>query len=234
MRELERTIGKICRKVAMKVAAESDELVIVTPSRLHDFLGARRYTRERVSDEPRVGMCTGLAWTPAGGEILLIESTIMSGKGELILTGQLGEVMQESAKAAMSWIRSHAEDYGLDRDFKHIDVHLHVPAGATPKDGPSAGVAILISMLSALTGLSVVPDKAVTGEISLQGRVMPVGGIKEKTLGALAAGITRVFIPSENSRNLEDIPEETRKQMSFQLIENVEDAVKHFIPELKG
>ncbi|MFO8182788.1 MAG: endopeptidase La [Candidatus Aegiribacteria sp.] len=234
VRELERTIGKICRKVAMKVAAGGDELVIVTPSRLHDFLGARRFTRERVSDEPRVGMCTGLAWTPSGGEILLIESTIMSGKGELILTGQLGDVMQESAKAAMSWIRSHAEEYGLDRDFKHLDVHLHVPAGATPKDGPSAGVAILISMLSALTGLPVVPDAAVTGEISLQGRVMPVGGIKEKTLGALAAGITRVFIPRENSRSLEEIPEDTRKQMSFELMDSVEDAVTHFIPELKG
>ena len=234
VRELERTLGKICRKVAMKVAAGTEELVVVTPKRLHDFLGARRYTRERVSDEPRVGMCTGLAWTPAGGEILLIESTIMSGKGELILTGQLGEVMQESAKAAMSWIRSHADEYGLERDFKHIDVHLHVPAGATPKDGPSAGVAILISMLSALTGHPVVPDIAVTGEISLQGRVMPVGGIKEKTLGALAAGINRVFIPAENNRSLEDIPEDTRKQMSFQLMDNVEDAVKHFIPELKG
>ena len=233
VRELERTIGKICRKVAMKVAAGEDQLVIVTPSRLHEFLGARKFARERVSDRPMVGVCTGLAWTPSGGEILLIESTIMNGKGELILTGQLGEVMQESARAALSWIRSHAGDYGLERDFKHLDIHLHVPAGATPKDGPSAGVAILISMLSALTEEPVMPDLAVTGEISLQGRVMPVGGIKEKTLGALAAGITKVFVPSENSRSLEEIPEETRGLMEFHLVDKVSDVIEIFIPELK-
>ncbi|OPL17961.1 MAG: hypothetical protein AVO35_07315 [Candidatus Aegiribacteria sp. MLS_C] len=233
VRELERNIGKICRKVAMNVAAGGEELVIVTPSVLHRFLGARVYTRERASDRPRVGVCTGLAWTPSGGEILLIESTIMSGKGELILTGQLGEVMQESARAALSWIRSHASDYGIERDFKQHDIHLHVPAGATPKDGPSAGVAILISLLSSLTGKPVVPDMAVTGEVSLQGRIMPVGGIKEKTLGALAAGITRVFIPSENSKSLEEIPENTRKLMEFRLVERVEDVIGSFIPDLK-
>jgi ATP-dependent Lon protease len=233
VRELERTIGKICRKVAMKVAAGGKDLVIVTSSRLHEFLGARQYTHERVSDQPRVGVCTGLAWTPTGGEILLIESTIMNGKGELILTGQLGDVMQESAKAALSWIRSHAEEYGLDRDFKHLDIHLHVPSGATPKDGPSAGVAILISLLSSLSGKPVAPDIAVTGEISLQGRIMPVGGIKEKTLGALAAGITRVFIPFENSKSLEEIPEETRKMMKFELVDRVKDVVGIFIPDLK-
>jgi ATP-dependent Lon protease len=233
VRELERTIGKICRKVAMRVASGDAGLVIVTRSGLHQFLGARKYTHERVSDKPRVGVCTGLAWTPSGGEILLIESTIMSGRGDLILTGQLGEVMQESAKAALSWIRSHAEQYGLENEFKNLDIHLHVPAGATPKDGPSAGVAILISLLSALTGRPVVPDLAVTGEISLQGRIMPVGGIKEKTLGALAAGIERIFIPSENSKSLEEIPEETRGLMRFELVNRIEEVVGSFIPDLK-
>jgi ATP-dependent Lon protease len=233
VRELERTIGKICRKVAMKVAAGNEELVTITPSRLPEFLGPRKFTRMRMSDKPRTGVSTGLAWTPAGGEILLIESTIMSGKGELILTGQLGQVMQESAKAALSWIRTHADEFGLKTNFKEVDIHLHVPAGATPKDGPSAGVAILISILSALTGKPVLPDFAVTGEISLQGRVMPVGGIKEKTLGALAAGITRIFIPSENSRSIEEIPEDTRKQMQFELIDRVQDVLADFIPGLK-
>ncbi len=233
VRELERTIGKICRKVAMKVAGGNDDLVIITPSRLSEFLGPIKFTRERISDKPRVGVSTALAWTPAGGEILLIETTIMSGKGELILTGQLGQVMQESVKAALSWIRTHADEYGLKTNFREVDIHLHVPAGATPKDGPSAGVAILISILSALTRKPVVPDIAVTGEISLQGRVMPVGGIKEKTLGALAAGITRVFLPFENSRNIEEIPEETRKLMHFELIKKVQDVIENLIPGLK-
>ncbi|MBD3277406.1 MAG: endopeptidase La, partial [Candidatus Aegiribacteria sp.] len=169
VRELERTIGKICRKTAMKVAAGDDKLMVVTDSRLPDFLGPRKFSRQRIAEEPVVGMCTGLAWTPAGGEILLIETNIMDGKGELILTGQLGDVMQESARAALSWIRSNASRYGLKTDFRKIDIHLHVPAGATPKDGPSAGAAIVVSMLSALTGEPVLPDIAVTGEISLQG-----------------------------------------------------------------
>ena len=234
VRELERTIGKICRKVAMKVAGGNDDLVIVSPSRLPEFLGPRKFSSERISDRPRVGVSTALAWTPSGGEILLIETTIMSGKGDLILTGQLGQVMQESVKASLSWIRTHADDYGLKTDFKEVDIHLHVPAGATPKDGPSAGVAILISILSALTDEPVVPDIAVTGEISLHGRVMPVGGIKEKTLGALAAGITRVYLPFENSRNIEEIPEETRKLMHFELIKKVQDVIGCFIPGLKN
>ena len=233
VRELERTIGKICRKVAMKVARGNDDLVIITPSGLPAYLGAKKFSHMRVSDKPCIGVSTGLAWTPAGGEVLLIESTIMSGKGELILTGQLGQVMQESAKAALSWIRTHSAEYDLKTNFKEVDIHLHVPAGATPKDGPSAGVAILVSILSALTGKPVVPDVAVTGEISLKGRVMPVGGIKEKVLGALAAGITRVFIPLENSRSIEEIPEETREQMQFELIERVQDVLGIFIPGLK-
>ncbi len=233
VRELERTIGKVCRKVAVKVAEGEEKTVVVTPGRLPEFLGARIFTREKGMDKPAVGVCTGLAWTPAGGEVLLVETTIMKGKGRLMLTGQLGDVMQESAKTALSWIRSHCSDYGIDRDFNDIDIHIHVPAGATPKDGPSAGVAILVSLLSALTGKPVTPDMAVTGEVSLQGRVMPVGGIKEKILGALAAGVKTVFLPRENSRSLDEVPETTRKSMEFRLVDTVEEVVREFIPGLE-
>ncbi len=233
VRELERTIGKICRKTAMRLAEGIDDLVIVSPSRLHEFLGPKKFTRERIGDKPCIGVATRLAWTPAGGEVLLIETIIMEGKGELLLTGQLGEVMKESARAALSWIRTHSIEYGINLNFEKVNIHLHVPAGATPKDGPSAGVAITISMLSALTRKPVVPDMAVTGEISLQGKVMPVGGIKEKILGALAAGISKVFIPEENGRNLDEIPENIRRIMKFELVKNVQDAIPSFIPGLK-
>ena len=233
VRELERTIGKICRKTAMRLAEGIDDLVIVIPSRLHEFLGPKKFTRERIADKPCIGVATGLAWTPAGGEVLLIETIIMEGKGELLLTGQLGQVMKESARAALSWIRTHSIEYGINLDFEKVNIHLHVPAGATPKDGPSAGVAITISMLSALTRKPVVSNMAVTGEISLQGKVMPVGGIKEKILGALAAGINKVFIPEENGRNLDEIPENIRSIMKFELVKDVQDAIPSFIPGLK-
>lgn len=233
VRELERTIGKICRKTAMRLAEGNDDLVIVNPSRLHEFLGPRKFTSERIADKPCIGVAVGLAWTPAGGEILLIETIIMEGNGDLKLTGQLGQVMKESAHAALSWIRTHSIKYGIDLDFKKVDIHLHVPAGATPKDGPSAGVAITISMLSALTRKPVVPDMAVTGEISLQGKIMPVGGIKEKILGALAAGISKVFIPDENSRNLDEIPENIRSNIKFELVKNIQDVIPSLIPGLK-
>lgn len=233
VRELERTIGKICRKTAMRLAEGIDDLVIVSPSRLHEFLGPKKFTRERIADKPCIGVATGLAWTPAGGEVLLIETIIMEGKGELLLTGQLGQVMKESARAALSWIRTHSIEYGINLDFEKVNIHLHVPAGATPKDGPSAGVAITISMLSALTRKPVVSNMAVTGEISLQGKVMPVGGIKEKILGALAAGINKVFIPEENGRNLDEIPENIRSIMKFELVKDVQDAIPSFIPGLK-
>ncbi|MCK5064779.1 MAG: endopeptidase La, partial [Candidatus Fermentibacteraceae bacterium] len=233
VRELERTIGKICRKTAMRLAEGIDDLVIVSPSRLHEFLGPKKFTRERIADKPCIGVATGLAWTPAGGEVLFIETIIMEGKGELLLTGQLGQVMKESARAALSWIRTHSIEYGINLDFEKVNIHLHVPAGATPKDGPSAGVAITISMLSALTRKPVVSNMAVTGEISLQGKVMPVGGIKEKILGALAAGINKVFIPEENGRNLDEIPENIRSIMKFELVKDVQDAIPSFIPGLK-
>ena len=234
VRELERQIGKICRKVAMRLADGDEILVTVGRKRLHEFLGPLRFTREKVSGKPKVGVATGLAWTPAGGEILFVETTVMKGRGNLVLTGQLGDVMKESATAALSWIRHHASEFGVDVDFKEMDIHVHVPAGATPKDGPSAGVAMLISMLSALSGIPVRPDLAVTGEISLQGRVMPIGGLKEKALGALAAGISTVVIPEENARDIEEIPENIRSRMTFEPVSNVWEVIPMFMTGLKG
>jgi ATP-dependent Lon protease len=234
VRELERQIGRICRKVAMRFADGDSRLVVVGRSSLHGFLGPKRYTTEKTYAEPRVGVVAGLAWTPTGGEILLIEAMVMKGKGSLVLTGQLGDVMKESATAALSWIRHHAADYGITGDFSERDIHVHVPAGATPKDGPSAGVAMLLSILSALTAKPVRHDVAVTGEISLQGRVMPVGGIKEKALGALAAGITTVIIPEENLRDLEEVPENIRGMMIFEHVRDVWTVIPRMIEGLKG
>lgn len=234
VRELERQIGKICRKVAMRIAEGNEDPVTVGVRRLQEFLGPRRFTREKVAGKPAVGVAVALAWTPAGGEILFVETTVMDGRGNLVLTGQLGDVMKESATAALSWIRHHAEDYQIETDFNHVDIHVHVPAGATPKDGPSAGVAMLISMLSALTGKTVRPDLAVTGEISLQGRIMPIGGLKEKALGALAAGISSIVIPLDNMRDIEEIPENIRSSMSFEPVSSVIELIPMFLPGLKG
>ncbi len=234
VRELERQIGKIARKVAMRVASGDDSLVVVSGGRVHEYLGAPRFLAEEASQKPQIGIATGLAWTPAGGEILFVETSIMEGKGNLVLTGQLGDVMKESARAALSWIREHASDYGIERDFQKIDLHLHVPAGATPKDGPSAGVAIVVSMLSALARISVRPDMAVTGEISLHGKVMPVGGIKEKVLGARAAGIENVVIPMENMKDLEEVPDALRNSMEFIPVKMLDEAIPHFLIREKG
>jgi ATP-dependent Lon protease len=229
VRELERQIEKICRKVAMQVARGDRSLTVVGEGRVSDLLGAERYKSEVAGSEPSVGVATGLAWTPAGGEILFIETALMEGSGKVMLTGHLGEVMKESANAALSWIRSRADDYGLDVDFNKTDIHVHVPAGATPKDGPSAGVAMLVSMLSALSGRAVRNDIAVTGEISLQGRVMPVGGIKEKVLGAKSARIRKVVLPEDNMKDLEEVPPELREGMEFFSISKISEVVPMFL-----
>ncbi|PIE52943.1 endopeptidase La [Candidatus Fermentibacteria bacterium] len=227
VRELERKIGSICRKQAVKVAAGSVNLVTVTEKNVPVFLGSWKFTRESRLSEPAVGVSTGLAWTAVGGEILMIETLLLPGSGKLILTGQLGNVMKESAQAALSWIKSCRSEEASEVS-KH-DIHLHVPAGATPKDGPSAGVAITASILSALSGKPVVNTTAVTGEITLRGTVLPVGGIKEKVLGALSAGIDKVLLPEENIRDLEDVPEEQRNSLLFVAISTVEQAMEHLI-----
>ena len=227
VRELERSIGAICRKCAVKVAGGDQTMVTVTGKCVPDFLGSWKYTRESRLSEPAVGVATGLAWTAVGGEILMIEAVLLPGNGKLILTGQLGDVMKESAQAALSWIRANRTD--LKHNPAEFDIHIHVPAGATPKDGPSAGVALSASILSALTGRPVRNRTAVTGEITLRGTVLPVGGVKEKVLGALSAGIEKILLPVENMRDLEDVPEVQRKAMEFIPISEIGQAMDHLI-----
>ncbi|MCK5131103.1 MAG: endopeptidase La [Candidatus Sabulitectum sp.] len=227
VRGLERSIGAICRKHAVEVAGGIQTLVIVTEKNVPDYLGSWKYTRESSLPEPSVGVATGLAWTAVGGEILMIETLLLPGNGKLILTGQLGDVMKESAQAALSWIRSNRRD--LRNNPAEFDIHIHVPAGATPKDGPSAGVAITASILSACCEKPIQNRTAVTGEITLRGAVLPVGGVKEKVLGALAAGIETILLPVENMRDLEDVPEAQRNAVKFVPISEIGQAMNHLI-----
>lgn len=227
VRELERSIGVICRKCAVKVASGDLRMVTITEKSVPGYLGSWKYTRESSLPEPAVGVATGLAWTAVGGEILMIETLLLPGNGKLILTGQLGDVMKESAQAALSWIRASGKD--MHSNPSEFDIHLHVPAGATPKDGPSAGVAITASILSALSGKPVRNRTAATGEITLRGTVLPVGGVKEKVLGALSAGIEKVLLPVENMRDLEDVPEAQRNAMEFIPISEIGQAMDHLV-----
>ena len=226
VRNLERQIAAVCRVVARQVAQGKTDKVMVKASNLAEFLGKPLYQPE-VAERTRVpGVATGLAWTPVGGEILFIEATRMDGSGKLILTGKLGEVMKESAHTALSYIRSKACDLKIPVDiFKSDDIHIHVPAGAIPKDGPSAGVAICVALVSLLTDRPVRPDVAMTGEISLRGIVLPVGGIKEKVLAAHRAGIKEVILPKRNANDLDDLPEQVRDALKFHLVSRVDEAI---------
>ncbi len=228
VRNLERQIAAICRGVAKEVASGKKEPTTVTEKVVREILGPEKYfseVAERI-DEP--GIVTGLAWTPNGGDILFIEATKMPGKGNLILTGQLGDVMKESARAAMSYIRSHYAEYNLDENFyEKYDFHIHVPAGAIPKDGPSAGVTMFIALLSLLTGRKVRNDIAMTGEITMRGKILPVGGIKEKVLAAHRAGIHTVILPERNKADIEEVPDRVKKEMKFIFVKNIDEVVKH-------
>ncbi len=226
VRQLEREIGGALRSAAMKIAEGTAARIRIAPEDLHDILGPHRFESEVAMRTSLPGVATGLAWTPVGGDILFIEATRIPGKGGLILTGQLGEVMKESAQAALSLVKGKAAGLGLDTKlFDNSDIHIHIPAGAIPKDGPSAGVAMFTALVSLLTGRTVKSDTAMTGEISLRGLVLPVGGIKEKVVAAAAAGITRVMLPARNRRDYDDIPEEVRKTLEFVWLERVDDAV---------
>jgi ATP-dependent Lon protease len=214
VRNLEREIGAACRKVARRVA-EGDDVrkVSVTAPRVRELLGRPRFQPEARRRTQQPGVATGLAWTPVGGDVLFVEATAMPGKGKLRVTGQVGDVMKESAEAALSWVRGHAElDDGW---FGERDVHLHVPAGAVPKDGPSAGITMATALMSLITGRPVRDDTAMTGEITLTGQVLPIGGLKEKALAAQRAGISRVIAPRRNEPDLEDIPEHLRAGLEF-------------------
>jgi ATP-dependent Lon protease len=228
LRNLEREIGRVCRKVARGVTEGKTERVTVDATRVHEFLGPERFFSEVAERVHEPGVATGLAWTPNGGEILFIEATRMAGKKGLTLTGHLGEVMKESAQAALSFIRARAEKIGVATDFfENSDLHVHVPAGAIPKDGPSAGVAMAVALVSLLTGRIVRHDVAMTGEITLRGKVLPVGGIKEKVLAAKRAGLTTVILPKRNITDLEELTESVRTEMTFIGVETIDEALKH-------
>jgi ATP-dependent Lon protease len=225
VRSLEREVGRLLRHEAVKIAEGSAQQVTITVNDLPAILGPPRFESEVAMRTSVPGVATGLAWTPVGGDILFIEATRSPGKGGLLLTGQLGEVMKESALAALSLVKNRASALGIDPEiFGQTDIHVHVPAGATPKDGPSAGVAMFMALTSLLTGRTVRNDTAMTGEISLRGLVLPVGGIKEKMVAAAAAGITRVMLPARNRRDWEDIPEDARNKLEFIWLEKAEDA----------
>lgn len=227
VRTLERRIADICRGVAREVVEGKKESTTITPEILPRYLGQQKFFPDVAERINKPGIATGLAWTPVGGDILFIEATKMKGKGNLILTGQLGDVMKESAQAALSYIASHAKEFGIDPSFKEQeDLHLHVPAGATPKDGPSAGVALLSAIASLLTGRLVRNDMAMTGEITLRGAVLPIGGVKEKVLAAHRAGIKHVILPERNKHDLEEIPQHVVKQLEFHFVKEMDEVLK--------
>jgi ATP-dependent Lon protease len=228
IRNLEREIATICRKAAKDIASGEKKSVKVSAGRLHEFLGPIKFFSEAAERTTEAGVATGLAWTQAGGDILFIEATSMPGAGKLLLTGQLGDVMKESAQAAMSYIRAKASKLGITfKDFNKYDFHIHVPAGAIPKDGPSAGITMAMALISLLKESSVFPSVAMTGEITLRGRVLPVGGIKEKILAAKRAGITTVILPKRNEKDMVEVPENAKKEMKFIFVEKVDEMLPH-------
>lgn len=227
VRNLEREIAAICRGVAKDVARGITEKVFIGPESLHKFLGAVKFFPEVAERTSNPGVATGLAWTPTGGDIIFVEATKMRGEKGLTLTGQLGDVMKESAQAALAYVRSKAKELGIEEDFfEKNDIHIHVPAGAIPKDGPSAGVTIYVALVSLLTNTPVRSDVAMTGEITLRGLVLPVGGIKEKVLAGMRAGIKAIILPKKNEKDLEEIPEHIRNQMNFKFIQRMDEAIE--------
>jgi ATP-dependent Lon protease len=234
VRNLEREIASVCRKVARRRAEGQTESARITPDVVTSYLGVPRFELEEVEERTRVpGVAIGLAWTPVGGDVLVIEATRMPGKRTLTLTGQLGDVMKESVQAGLSWVRSHAHELGIAPDFwETSDIHVHVPAGAIPKDGPSAGITMTTALVSLLTGRRVRPGLAMTGEVSLAGRVLPVGGIKEKVLAAHRAGIRTLVMPARNAKNLmEDVPARVRDEMTVYLVDSVRDVLRHALED---
>ena len=227
VRTLSRTIARVVRKAAVEMLDEEKEQVSVNPAGVEKYLGAPRFLRDLPEKAPQVGVVNGLAYTAVGGETLAVECSVMPGSGQVQLTGQLGDVMKESAQAARSWVRAHAAEYGIDPEFyKTQDIHIHVPEGAVPKDGPSAGVTMATALVSALSGRKVRQDVAMTGEITLRGRVLPIGGVKEKLLAAYRAGLKVILLPKENQKDLEDVPAHVLSQFQIHLTEKIEDVLK--------
>jgi ATP-dependent Lon protease len=236
VRNLDREIANVCRKLARKVVAEGkNSKAEITIKNVNDYLGIIKYRDFFAEKKNEVGLATGLAWTEVGGQVLSTEATLMQGKGRLTLTGKLGDVMQESAQAGMSYVRSRSHLFGLPKDFyRHLDIHVHVPEGAIPKDGPSAGITLCTSIISALTRIPVRCDVAMTGEITLRGKVLPIGGVKEKLLAAHRLGLHTVILPKDNEKDLADIPPEVQAQMSIHFVESMDEvlqlALEHPIP----
>jgi len=228
VRNLERELASVCRKVVVEVVkGDRDAHIVVNSKSLSKYLGPEKHRFGRAEETARVGVTTGLAWTDLGGELLATEVAVVPGKGKLTITGRLGEVMQESAQAALSYVRSRADDLGLERDFyQKIDIHIHVPEGATPKDGPSAGITLATSLVSALTKLPVRCDMAMTGEVTLRGRVLPIGGLKEKVLAAHRGGIKHILIPAENEKDISDIPASVMKSVTIELVEHMDQVLR--------
>jgi len=236
VRSLERELASSCRKVAREVVKEKekDKRITISPKVVGEFLGVPKFKHGVIEEKDRVGLTTGLAWTEVGGEILQTEVTILEGKGNLILTGKLGDVMQESARAALSYVRSRAEELGLPRDFyQKVDIHIHVPEGAIPKDGPSAGITLATSLASALTGRPVRNDIAMTGEITLRGRVLKIGGLKEKLLAANRGGVLEVIIPKENEIDITEVPKEILKGLNVHAVESVDEVLAMALRETR-
>ena len=226
VRELDRVLGSVCRKAACEIV-EGKQRITLTRQRITDWLGPQRHRGDEVEAEPQVGVVTGLAWTSVGGETLVIEATALPGKGNLQLTGQLGDVMQESAHAALTFVRANAERLGIDPGcFEKLDLHVHVPEGAVPKDGPSAGIAMMTALASALSGAEVRPRLAMTGEITLRGRVLPIGGLREKLLAAVRAGVTTVLLPEKNREDLFDVPDEIKKALRIEFVSTADEVLR--------
>ena len=228
VRQLEREIGNVCRKAAKEILTTDRKKIAVTDRNIHRFLGKEKYTYQMANPAPEIGIVRGLAWTSVGGDTLQIEVNVMPGTGEIMLTGQLGDVMKESAQTGISYIRSVSRRYGIPEEFfeKH-DIHVHIPEGAVPKDGPSAGITMATAMLSAITEKKVRADLAMTGEITLRGRVLPIGGLKEKLLAAKSAGIKTVLIPKENRVDAEELSSEITKGLEIIPVENMEEVLSH-------
>jgi ATP-dependent Lon protease len=228
VRNLEREVGSVIRKIATLYAEHPrTKKQVVKKDDVFKYLGVKKHLRDMTLDADEIGAATGLAWTSVGGTTLTIEVSLMRGKGDILLTGKLGDVMKESARTAISYIRANAGKYGIDsEDFEKKDIHVHVPEGATPKDGPSAGITIATAILSAFTSKSVKKGVAMTGEITLRGKVLPIGGLKEKALAGFRNGIKTIIIPKENQKDLEEIPKEIRKQIKFITVDNVDDVFK--------
>ena len=235
VRNLERTIARVCRKLAFKIAAGESEAENISVRNYTDYLGTPQFIGEITEHPPLVGVATGLAYTPVGGEVLLIESSMMPGSKSLQITGQLGDVMRESAEIALSYLRANSQKFGIKKDFfKNIDIHIHVPEGATPKDGPSAGVTMLTSLASLLSGRKVRNDVAMTGEITLRGRVLPIGGLREKVTAAVRSKIKEIILPEENRKDLKDIPEEVASKIKFHFVERIDQVLeKALLPRRK-